>query len=73
MILRCLIGLLHSWLAACRKQQRQCDIDILWPVIRRNARSLDHAKTAFLFHVFHDPAWKNVSATELEEHFRGLK
>jgi hypothetical protein len=37
--------------------QRRIDMEILWPVCCEQARDLDHAKAAFCFHVFRDPAW----------------
>lgn len=40
-----------------RARQRRIDMEILWPVCCEQARDLDHAKAAFAYHVFHDPAW----------------
>jgi hypothetical protein len=38
-------------------RQRRIDLDILWPICRREANDLDHAKAAFAVHAYHDPAW----------------
>jgi hypothetical protein len=38
-------------------RQRRIDLDILWPICRREAKDLDHAKAAFAVHAYHDPAW----------------
>jgi len=32
-------------------------MDVLWPVLLREAGDLDRAKAAFAFHAMHDPAW----------------
>ena len=48
------------WLAILkwwRARQRKTDIEILWPICRREAGDLDHARAAFAMHVFHDEAW----------------
>ena len=48
------------WLAILkwwRARQRKIDIEILWPVCKREASDLDHARAAFAMHVFHDEAW----------------
>jgi hypothetical protein len=38
-------------------RQRRIDLDVLWPICRREANNLDHAKAAFAVHAYHDPAW----------------
>jgi hypothetical protein len=46
--------LIAAWWHA---RQRRIDLDILWPICRREANDLDHAKAAFAVHAYHDPAW----------------
>jgi hypothetical protein len=46
--------LIVSWWHA---RQRRIDLDVLWPICRREANNLDHAKAAFAVHAYHDPAW----------------
>jgi hypothetical protein len=40
-----------------RARQRAIDLQILWPICKEKARSLDHARAAFAVHAFSDPAW----------------
>jgi hypothetical protein len=40
-----------------RARLRRLDLEILWPTCKREAPDLDHAKAAFAYHAFHDPAW----------------
>jgi hypothetical protein len=47
---RLIVGWWHA-------RQRRIDLDILWPICRREANDLDHAKAAFAVHAYHDPAW----------------
>ena len=54
--------LLRTW----RRRQRQIDIDILWPICKREADTLDLAKVAFMFHCSLDPAWtRDFSEAEI--------
>jgi hypothetical protein len=46
--------LIRLWWQA---RQRDIDLDILWPICLREAGDLDHAKAAFAYHCFNDPAW----------------
>jgi hypothetical protein len=39
------------------RRQRAIDLQILWPICKEKARSLDHARAAFAVHAFTDPAW----------------
>jgi hypothetical protein len=50
--------------ALWRSRQRRIDLDILWPVCKREAlaryapdEALDRARAAFAYHAFNDPAW----------------
>jgi hypothetical protein len=38
-------------------RQRQVDMQVLWPVCIQEAGDHDHAKAAFAYHCFNDPAW----------------
>jgi hypothetical protein len=40
-----------------RARMRRYDLEILWPICKREADNLDHAKAAFAVHAYHDPAW----------------
>jgi hypothetical protein len=46
-------------------RQRRIDLDILWPICRREANDLDHAKAAFAVHAYHDPAWLELGEDDL--------
>jgi hypothetical protein len=47
-------ALIRTW---WRARQRAVDIDVLWPILLREAGDLDRAKAAFAFHAMNDPAW----------------
>lgn len=60
-----MIGALGRW---WRKRQRQLDIEMLWPAIRRRPCSLYVARAAFRQHVIYDPAWtKDLDLVQIEE------
>jgi hypothetical protein len=40
-----------------RRRQRMVDIEVLWPILLREAGDLDRARAAFAFHAMNDPAW----------------
>lgn len=44
---------------------RAIDLRILWPACKRQARDLDHAKSAFAFHCFTDRGWKYLGKEEI--------
>ncbi len=46
------------------KRQRRIDIDILWPICKNYASSIDKAREVFLFHTDLDPAWDDISLDE---------
>lgn len=46
--------MLRSWWWA---RQRATDLQILWPACKSIAPDLDHARAAFAYHAFNDPAW----------------
>lgn len=53
----------HWWWARCRAT----DLDILWPVCKQQAASLDQAKMAFMAHAVRDRAWVNFYQDRLWE------
>ncbi|HEX5211637.1 MAG TPA: hypothetical protein VFW22_07880 [Pseudolabrys sp.] len=61
--------LLNKW----RAHQRAIDLEILWPVCRKQASDLDHAKAAFAVHAFHDPAWLNLGEEEIIRRIEALE
>lgn len=55
-----------NWLIAWwYKRQRQIDLDILWPLIKKDAPSLDDAKACFGVHAFNDQAWMCLGVHEV--------
>jgi hypothetical protein len=51
------MAVLAMILALWRARQRAIDLKILWPICKQGAPDLDHAKAAFAYHAFSDPAW----------------
>ena len=48
-----------------RHRQRRYDLQILWPICKKEARDMDHAKAAFAYHAFNDPAWLCLGEEQL--------
>jgi hypothetical protein len=46
-------------------RQRRIDMDILWPICLKGANDLDHAKAAFAYHCFNDPAWQELGERDI--------
>ena len=46
-------------------RSRRFDMKILWPACLEQAQNLDHAKAAFAYHAFNDPAWKRLGEAEI--------
>lgn len=58
---------LHGWLfALLHWQQRRIDLQILWPICRDKAKSLDHARAAFAVHAFNEIAWMCLGEEEVK-------
>lgn len=38
-------------------RQREQDMQLLWPVCKEQAPTLEHAKAAFAVHAYDDPCW----------------
>lgn len=53
---------LRTW---WRARRRKLDLEILWPVCKEEASSLDYAKAAFAVHAYNDPAWRDFNEDEL--------
>lgn len=48
----------ESWLGGIwHRQQRRIDLQILWPVCKKQANDIEHAKALFACHAFNDNAW----------------
>jgi hypothetical protein len=62
---RLIIGWWHA-------RQRRIDMAILWPICRREANALDHAKAAFAVHAFNDPAWLELGEDAMLDFIDGL-
>jgi hypothetical protein len=48
-----LILLMRWW----RAHQRAIDLQVLWPICKREAPDLNHARAMFAVHAFLDEAW----------------
>jgi hypothetical protein len=59
------MGLWRLIVAWWHARQRRIDLDILWPICRREANDLDHAKAAFAVHAYRDPAWLELGEDDL--------
>lgn len=57
-----MINFIRNWWYA---RMRQYDRTILWPSCVELAPDIDHAKAAFAFHAFHDPAWLTLGEQEI--------
>jgi len=60
--------LLDRW----HSRQRTLDMQILWPVCKEQADSLERAKAAFAFHAFHDRAWLCLGEQEIKRRINTL-
>lgn len=58
--------MIFKWL---RKRQREADLKILWPICKRDAPDLEHAKFVFAFHANNEPAWTKDYTEEELYHF----
>jgi hypothetical protein len=65
-----MIRWLRAWWAA---RQRAIDMEILWPSCLELAPDLDHAKAAFAFHAFNDPAWLILGEAEIQRRIDALR
>jgi len=53
-------------------RQRTIDLYILWPSCKNLAPDLDHAKAAFAFHAYRDPAWTELGEDAIYDFIDGL-
>jgi hypothetical protein len=65
-----MIRWIRNWWYA---KQRAIDMDILWPTCLKQAPDLNHAKAAFAYHCFTDPAWLVLSDKEIVEFIDSLE
>jgi hypothetical protein len=59
------MGLFRFFRSLWRQRRRRIDLDVLWPVCKANAKSLEAAKFAFAAHVHNDPAWAELDVEHL--------
>lgn len=45
---------------------RRTDIEILWPILRAHAPSLEAARHAFAVHIFYNQAWMVLSQHDID-------
>jgi hypothetical protein len=69
------VALIINWIGRrYRKWLRRLDADILWTICKERAIDLDHAKSAFYFHIVNDPAWtRDFSEAELHDYIEALR
>jgi hypothetical protein len=65
-----LVRLISVWWWA---RMRRLDLEILWPVCKREAPDLEHARAAFAVHAFNDPAWLCLGEDGLIAAIEGLQ
>ena len=53
-------------------RRRRLDLQILWPICKQKADTLDHAKKAFAFHCYNDPAWRALGEDEIYRRIEAL-
>jgi len=56
-----------NWITSLfHTMNRRTDLFTLWPLCKRHAKSLNHAKALFYAHAANDPAWtEHYTETEL--------
>jgi hypothetical protein len=47
------------------QRSRDLDLHILWPSFKRQAKTLEQARTGFLIHMASDPAYFNMTEDEI--------
>jgi hypothetical protein len=57
-----IVAMILDW---WRTYQRSIDLRLLWPICKQGANDLDHAKAAFAYHAFNDPAWLTLGEDEI--------
>lgn len=61
------MGLFRFFRSLWNQRRRRIDLQILWPVCKANAKSLEAAKVAFSAHVYNDPAWAELDGEHLRQ------
>ena len=46
-----------------RRHCRSLDMEFLWPIVKKQAPTLEKAKAAFLCHIMDDPVWNTDYTT----------
>lgn len=66
-----------DWLWPWHLVQRRIDLLFLWPACRYEAwkqcKTVDHAKAAFAYHCFNDPAWLVLGRDEIKRRIDRLR
>jgi hypothetical protein len=76
-----MIVMFRAILSMWRAHQRRIDIEILWPICKREAAAkfgdeqmFNYARGAFAVHAFNDPAWVNaLTHDEIVEQIEALE
>ena len=55
------------------ERRRRRDLEILWPLCKQNAKSLEDARTAFLLHASKDSAWRHLEPLHAARIINALK
>ena len=64
-----MIQWLRDW---WHQRQRSVDLQILWPLCKKHADDIDHARAAFALHAFNDEAWVCLGEDEIKRRIDGL-
>ena len=55
------------------RRQRALDLEILWPICKERAPTIDAARALFMYHAFNDTAWIGEYKSELPRIIGELK
>jgi len=67
-VIRCIVAVFNY-----NERRRSLDLEILWPICKEQAQNMDHAKAAFAYHCYNDPAWKALGDDEIYRRIDALK
>jgi hypothetical protein len=62
-----MLGLFEFFRDLWRQRQRRLDLEILWPLCREKAKTLEGAKIAFALHAHNDPAWTCLGRDHIDQ------
>jgi hypothetical protein len=57
-----ILSAIYEWFDGRR---RKIDIEILWPMCKEQATTLDDARAVFAHHALHDSAWRRLGEAEI--------